>query len=94
MTKYTKEFQVKEVAKATGVSQDKVAEIYETLIDVLRTGLKEEGKVILSNFGTFNKGVRAEHNCRNPKTGETMTVPAHNVVKFHPIDALKKQINE
>ena len=93
MTKFNKEYQVKEVAKMTGISQEKVSSVYNALVEVLSAGLKE-GKITLSKFGTFEKVTRAERACRNPQDGTTMTVPAHNAVKFRPFEALKKLINE
>lgn len=93
MTKFNKEYQVKEVAKMTGISQEKVSTVYNALVEVLSAGLKE-GKVVLSKFGTFEKAARAERTCRNPQNGTVMTVPAHNAVKFRPVEALKKLVNE
>ena len=93
MTNLNKEYQVKEVAKMTGISQEKVSSVYNALVEVLSAGLKE-GKITLSKFGTFEKVARAERTCRKPQDGTAMTVPAHNAVKFRPFEALKKLINE
>lgn len=34
------------------------------------------------DFGTFDVVVASERDHRNPKTGETITKPAHNALKF------------
>jgi len=41
-------------------------------------------RVTLSGFGSFRVMERAEQRGRNPQTGERITIPAHNVVKFKP----------
>ena len=56
--------------------------------------LKQEDKVQLLGFGTFEiKTVEAREG-RNPKTGETIQIDAHKKVNFTSAQALKDQINE
>ena len=54
--------------------------------------LKAGDKVQLVGFGTFEVKERAEREGRNPKTGETMTVPASKVPAFKAGKALKDAI--
>ena len=57
--------------KQAKISVDKVFEI-------IKHGLQRDGKVVISNFGTFHlKTAR-----RNPKTGEKVQVPAKKKVRF------------
>jgi nucleoid DNA-binding protein len=63
----------------------KDAPIIDTVLNAIRIGLEETGgPIILKGFGTFRIKLRAEKKCRNPNTGETIIVPAHNVVTFKP----------
>jgi DNA-binding protein HU-beta len=58
------------------------------LIDVIVTIL-EAGNVQLVGFGSFRRVSRPEHQGRNPKTGEIITVPASSTVRFKPAAALR-----
>jgi DNA-binding protein HU-beta len=44
--------------------------------------MKSGDKVTLVGFGTFSVSERAAREGRNPKSGETITIPAKKVVKF------------
>ena len=59
---------------------------------VVADALKKGDKVQLIGFGTFEVRERAEKQGRNPKTGETMTVPASKVPAFKAGKALKDAI--
>ena len=49
-------------------------------------------KIQLVGFGTFEIRERAEKQGRNPRTGETMTVPASKVPAFKAGKALKDAV--
>ena len=61
----------------------------KAFIDTVTDELKNGGKVQLVGFGTFEVGERAERQGRNPKTGETITIPASKSPKFKAGKALK-----
>ncbi|MGL4935580.1 MAG: HU family DNA-binding protein [Cetobacterium sp.] len=65
------------------LSSKKEAEVlingfFSTLEEIL---IKGEDLSILG-FGKFETVIQSERVCRNPKTGDKMTVPAKKVVKF------------
>ena len=70
------------VAAKAGISKKDadaaVAAVFASVTDALANG----EKVQLIGFGTFEVRARAEKTARNPKTGETMTVPATKVPAF------------
>ena len=56
-------------------------------------GAMERGeRVTIAGFGSFRVVERAEQKGRNPQTGEPLTIPAHNVVKFRPGKNLCKRV--
>jgi DNA-binding protein HU-beta len=63
------------------------------LVDIINTGLEREGKVRISNFGTFELRSVAERTGRNPQTGEEIVIPAHNKVGFKPSSRLEAHVN-
>ena len=62
--------------------------VFATIADELAKG----EKIQLVGFGTFEIRERAEKQGRNPRTGETMTVPATKVPAFKAGAALKEAV--
>lgn len=52
--------------------------------------LKINGQATVRGFGTFKIKPMNERQARNPRTGESVTVPAHNKLTFKPNKALKE----
>ena len=75
-----------ENANMTKVDAEKALKAF---IDTVTEELKNGGKVQLVGFGTFEVAERAERQGRNPKTGETITIPASKSPKFKAGKALK-----
>ncbi len=62
------------------------------MTNVTKALKKKEGKVTLVGFGTFAKVRRKARKGRNPQTGETIKIKAHNVVTFKAGKKLKDAI--
>ena len=69
--------------KQAKISVDKVFEI-------IKHGLKRDGKVVISNFGSFHLKTALPVTRRNPNTGEKVQVPAKKNVSFKPSGNLLK----
>ena len=82
------------VAAAANVTKKEAETVLKAFTDVVTEELKNDGKVQLVGFGTFEGGERAAREGRNPKTGETMTIAASKAPKFKAGKALKDAINE
>ena len=61
--------------------------------EVSGTDLKLEGKIKISNFGTFSIRKKHARLGRNPQTGEPMEIRARQVLTFKPSKNLKRLIN-
>ncbi|EEG08832.1 histone family protein DNA-binding protein [Pseudogulbenkiania ferrooxidans 2002] len=59
------------------------------MIAAVTGALKQGDTVTLVGFGTFYVGERAERTGRNPKTGDSITIPAARSPKFRAGKALK-----
>ena len=66
-----------------------VAAVLESIEDALVAG----EKVQLVGFGTFEVKEKAARECRNPRTGETVMVPATKRPVFTAGKALKDSVN-
>ena len=63
-----------------------------TLLETIQECLVEGNDVAFIGWGTFEVAERVERTGRNPKTGETMTIPAKKVVKFKVGSKLKEAV--
>ena len=81
---------IAEQSELTKVDAEKALKAF---IDTVTDELKNGGKVQLVGFGTFEVGERAERQGRNPKTSETITIPASKSPKFKAGKALKDIVN-
>jgi DNA-binding protein HU-beta len=81
----TKTELVEYMAKEAKISKEKALIALNTLFEGIQGSLQSEnGKVQLTGFGTFSTVHRKERKGRNPGTGEEITIPAQNAVKFKP----------
>ena len=73
---------VKSVAEYAGVSQKTANETINAAIAVVTEALDKGDNVILPGFGSFVVTQQNVRNAKNPRTGETITIPARKVAKF------------
>ena len=64
----------------------------DTLIDAIVFTLKKDEEVSIAGLGIFSTKRRAARTARNPRTGESIQVPAMRVPKFRPAKALKDAV--
>ncbi|MCD6094352.1 HU family DNA-binding protein [bacterium] len=88
----TKQEFIEAVAKKTKLPKKEVAEVVNTGIDVITANIKKKGGIVFTGFGTFTTSRRKARTGRNPKTGETIKIPAMKVPKFKPGKALKEAV--
>lgn len=62
------------------------------VLDSITSGIVADGSVRLQGFGTFKSVERAARTAHNPRTGETVDVPAKLTVKFKPSHTLVEKI--
>jgi DNA-binding protein HU-beta len=64
-----------------------------TMFEDIEAALQKGDKVNISGFGTFAVSDRKARQGRNPKTGETIEIPASKSAKFKPGKGLKDKLN-
>ena len=82
------------VAEKTDLSQKDADAAVSAVLGAITDALKAGDKIQLVGFGTFEVRNRAAKQGRNPRTGETMTVPASKVPAFKAGKALKDAVAE
>ena len=84
---------VNSISQKTGLTKTKTNEVIDAFVESVTESLKDGNKVTLLNFGTFNTSKRDARKGRNPKTGETIEIPAKRVARFKVGTGLSKNIN-
>jgi len=69
-----------------------VHEINKAFFDIMLQALNAGEDISIPKFGKFKIIERAERNGRNPKTGESMRIPAKKAVRFRPANILRMTI--
>ena len=77
------------VAEKTGLSKKDSDAAVNATIDAITESLKNDDKVALVGFGTFEVRARAERMGKNPQTGEAIKIAASKVPAFKAGKALK-----
>ena len=82
------------VAEQTGMSKKDTEAAVTAALEVITAALADSEKVQLVGFGAFEVKARAERIGRNPKTKESIKIPASKVPMFKPGKALKDAVAE
>ncbi len=89
----TKADLVEAVAEATQLSRRSSEQVVTVFFDSIVESLCRGDKVELRGFGTFRLRHRRARIGRNPKTGESVHVPAKAVPFFKPGKELRRLVN-
>ncbi|NKB87850.1 MAG: HU family DNA-binding protein [Acidobacteria bacterium] len=76
------------------ISLTEAVALVDVLMDQVKDGFVADGKVMVTNFGTFEVVERAARQGVNPATREPMMIPAHKALTFQPAPALLRAIND
>ena len=80
------------VAKESGHTKTDATRIIDAVLSVIEGALKREQEVRLVNFGTFMVTHKKATTGRNPRTGETIQIPATKVPRFKAGKGLKDAV--
>ena len=86
----TKTDLINEVAAKAGLTKVQAKAALDATLESISQALANEDKVQLIGFGTFAVVEKPERTGRNPRTKETIVIPARKVVKFKPGAGLGK----
>ena len=81
--------QLVETIAAKTATKKEAQEIVDTVWDTIKSSLKKQEAVAISGFGTFKVKQTKARMGRNPKTGETIQIPAKKKVAFRVSKELK-----
>lgn len=81
------------IAEKAGIAKKDADKALGAFVEAVTAELKNDGKVQLIGFGTFEVRARAARTGKNPRTGEKITIKASKNPVFKAGKALKDTIN-
>ena len=88
----TKAELIERMAQRAKISKRGAGIALNTFVESVTNALKSGDKVALVGFGTFSVSKRKARTARNPRTGETIEVPAKRAPKFKAGRDLKNAV--
>jgi len=89
----TKAELVEEVANESELTKKDAEVIVQTVLDSITESLQRGEKIELRGFGSFRIRNRSSRLGRNPKTGDSVSVPAKKVPYFKPGKEIRELVN-
>lgn len=84
---------VSRVAQQAQISKEAAAEVVDATFDNIATALRAGDTVRIVGFGNFQVAHRKASTGRNPRTGQSIHIPASRIPKFKAGKALKDAVN-
>lgn len=84
---------IDKVSYDRGVTKAHAKAAVECILENIAEALARKEPVRLVGFGTFGVRERAARTARNPRTGESISLPKTNVPFFKPGKELKERVN-
>ncbi len=75
-----------------GLNKREAKDFIDAFFDLITNQLVEGQDVKISGFGNFEVRTKVARPGRNPRTGETVTIPSRRVVTFRASGALKDKL--
>lgn len=77
-----------------GVTKKDCAAVVEAFLNAVKLALASGEHIEIRGFGTFKVRDRKPRLARNPRTGESVQVPARQVPVFKPSRLFKEEVDE
>ncbi len=82
------------IAGQADITKKAATVVLDTLVGTIQDTLKQgEGKIKISNLGTFRVLEKKARAGVNPRTGRKMSIPSMEVPRFYASKALKEAVN-
>lgn len=81
------------IADRADIPRAMAVKALDAFVEVIPAALAEGDTVAIPGFGTFSVRERAARTGRNPRTGESIQIPASRMPAFKPGKGLKDALN-
>ncbi len=83
---------IAKVHEVLGTTKADAERAVEAVFGSIESAMKDGTQVSVAGFGIFEAKMRAAREARNPRTGESVPVPAMRVPKFRAAKGLKDSV--
>lgn len=83
---------IERVRDVVGCTRADAERAVEAIVDAIVGAVARGEEVSVAGLGIFRRRERKARTARNPRTGETVRVPATRVPKFTPAKAFKERV--
>ena len=84
---------IKSIHDQFGFSKDKSADMFESVLEIIRQSLVDGEEVKISGFGKFYLIEKKARNGRNPHTGEHIIIEPRRIVSFKYSSRTRAKLN-
>ena len=88
----TKQQLIEKVAAKTEMKKAEIEVAVDSVLELIAETLRSNEQVDIRGFGSFAVKDRKERQGRNPRTGETITIPAKRDADFKPSKELTEKL--
>ncbi len=90
----TKKIIARRISEKYHLKLETTYEIIDDIFEEIVEEVKDENKVLISGFGTFELAQRVSRNIHNIHTGEITQIGENRSLKFHASKRMKKIFNK
>jgi integration host factor subunit alpha len=90
----TKVYVIETIYEKLDLPRKEVGRVVESVFDIIKETLQQEGKLMVSGFGDFIIRNKKARRGRNPKTGSDMVISPRRIVTFKPSPMFKASLNQ
>lgn len=90
----TKSELIEQLAEQSHLSVGDVDVAVRTILETMSQCMADGDRIEIRGFGSFNLHYRSPRMGRNPKTGETIALPARHVPHFKPGKELRLRVDK
>lgn len=83
---------IEAIADKTDMTKAASGEVLDAVLEAIQEAVAAGEAVTLVGFGTFKAAARAAREGKNPRTGETVNIPATTVPRFTPGAGFKEKV--
>ena len=84
---------IAQVAETTEMTKTDAAKAVDSVFGAIESALQSGSEVRLTGFGTFSVSERKATTGRNPRTGESINIPASKQPRFKAGKGLRDSVN-
>ena len=84
---------IDDIREKVGFSRKDIAEIVESVFDIMKETVQREGSIMISGFGVFATRNKRARRGRNPQTGDRMEISPRRILTFKPSPVLNASVN-